>query len=230
MSLGLAIPMFNEEGNVERVLNRTCSHLQNEHIDFTIAAINNGSTDGTGLILDNLSEHDPRIIPIHLAHNQGYGGGILAGMRTLLLQKHDVIGWTWGDGQICATVLSKLYKECTLGADLAKACRIQRQDGYTRRLISKIYAQLMWLSFHTRTTDINGCPKLFRRNFYQKLQLQSTDWFLDAETILKTEAHKGNIHQEPVIMEPRAAGVSKVRLYTLSEFARNIIHWKFKRY
>ena len=230
MSLGLAIPMFNEEGNVERVLNRTMSHLQNEGIDFTIAAINNGSSDGTGLILDNLSEHEPRIIPIHLTKNQGYGGGILAGMRTLLLQEHEVIGWTWGDGQICATVLSKLYKECTLGADLAKACRIQRQDGYTRRLITKVYAQTMWGTFRTRTTDINGCPKLFRRDFYQRLELQSTDWFLDAETILKTEKHKGVIHQEPVIMEPRASGVSKVGLYTLGEFMRNIVRWKCKRY
>ena len=230
MSLGITIPMFNEEGNVEKVLNRTIAHLQDEGITFSIAAVNNGSTDGTGRILDAMHDIDSRIIPIHLAKNQGYGGGILCGMRTLLFQEHNIIGWTWGDGQICSTVLSKLYKECSSGADLAKACRIQRQDGYTRRIISKIYAQTMKGVFRTRTADINGCPKLFRRDFYQRLNLISKDWFLDAEAILKTEKHSGVIHQEPVIMEPRLAGYSKVRIQTLSEFGGNIVRWRLKRY
>ena len=82
----------------------------------------------------------------------------------------------------------------------------------------------------TRTPDINGCPKLFRWSFFEQLQLESHDWFLDAEAILKTEKLGGSIHNEPAIMEPRASGESKVRLWTLVEFAKNMTRWTFKRY
>lgn len=228
MNLGISIPMFNEEGNAERVIARMTKHLASLNISFSIAVVNNGSTDSTGTVLDEICARDPRILSIHLEQNQGYGGGILAGINTLRKYSPDVIGWSWGDGQVCATVLSSLYKECMSGTDLAKACRIQRQDGYTRRFISSIYAQGMRI-MGTKTPDINGCPKLFRRTFFETLCLESQDWFLDAEAILKTEKKKGIIHNEPVIMEPRTFGESKVRWLTLAEFSKNMLRWKLKR-
>ena len=221
--------MFNEEGNAERVIARMTKHLDSLNIIFSIAVVNNGSTDSTGSVLDDIGARDSRILPIHLEHNQGYGGGILSGLHMLRKYSPDVIGWSWGDGQVCATVLSSLYNECMSGADLAKACRIQRQDGYTRRFISSIYAQGM-RRMGTRTPDINGCPKLFRWSFFERLDLESTDWFLDAEAILKTEKYNGVIHNEPVIMEPRTFGESKVRWSTLAEFAKNMVRWKCKDY
>jgi glycosyltransferase involved in cell wall biosynthesis len=229
MNLGLSIPMFNEEGNAERVLARMLSHLEELNISFMLAVVNNGSTDGTGSVLDRMSARDDRIVPIHLQENQGYGGGILSGINTLLQRSPEVIGWSWGDGQVCSTVLSTLYKECQSGVDLAKTCRIQRQDGYRRRVISSIYAKGMRI-LGIRTPDINGCPKLFRSAFFTRLELESQDWFLDAEAILKTEKYEGLIHNEPVIMEPRSFGESKVRMSTLGEFTKNMIRWKFKRY
>jgi len=230
MNLGLSIPMYNEEGNAERVVIRIVSHLERLNIDFLLAVVNNGSSDGTGTILDKLSEADARIVPIHLQRNQGYGGGIMAGVNALLIKEPDIIGWIWGDGQVCSTVLSTLYTECANGTDLAKTCRIQRQDGYLRRCISTVYSINMRTLMRVRTPDINGCPKLFRREFFSQLQLESKDWFLDAEAILKTEKKQGIIHNEPVIMEARTSGKSNVRMATIVEFLSNMIRWKMKRY
>ena len=221
--------MYNEEGSVERVISRMINHLDSLNISFILAVVNNGSNDATGVILDQLHEQDERIIPIHLETNQGYGGGILAGLKSLNHYKPSIIGWSWGDGQICATSLSSLYQQCISGADLAKIYRVQRQDGYRRRMISYCYAMGM-RQMGTHTTDINGCPKLFRWPFFEQLQLESRDWFLDAEAMLKAEKMGGSIHNEPAIMEARTSGVSKVRLWTLLEFAKNMTRWSFKRY
>ena len=229
MSLGIAIPMYNEEGNCERVLQRCITHLNESKIPFHLAVVNNGSTDGTGLILENLAKKEERIIPIHLTQNQGYGGGILAGMNNLLLKEPKIIGWIWGDGQVCSTVLPKLYSECINGYDIAKACRIQRQDGYRRRMISKTYSFAIKL-IGSRSIDVNGCPKLFRTEVYRSLNLSSTDWFIDAEAILKAEAQEFSIYQEPVIMEPRSFGESKVKTHTLLEFIKNIALWNLKKH
>ena len=230
MNLGLSVPMFNEEGNAERVITRIVSHLDRLDIDFLLAVVNNGSSDATGRILDDISANEPRVVPIHLQQNQGYGGGIMAGINALLLKQPQVVGWIWGDGQVCATVLSTLYTECISGTDLAKTCRIQRQDGYVRRGISHFYSVGMRTLMRVRTPDINGCPKLFRSDFFRLLDLQSTDWFLDAEAILKTEKRQGIIHNEPVIMEARMSGKSNVRMTTLLEFGSNMIRWRLKRF
>ena len=96
MNLGLSIPMYNEEGNAERVVTRIVSHLAHLNIDFLLAVVNNGSSDATGRILDTLSANEPRIVPIHLQENQGYGGGIMAGINALIRKEPEIVGWIWG--------------------------------------------------------------------------------------------------------------------------------------
>ena len=114
------------------------------------------------------------------------------------------------------------------GYEMAKACRIERQDGYRRRVISKSYSFAMKF-LGAKSNDVNGCPKLFRTEFYRSLSIESKDWFIDAESILKAEKKGATIYQEPVIMEPRSFGESKVKNKTIVEFAKNIALWKMTK-
>ena len=227
MSLGLAIPLFNEEGAAENVLHQTMFVLRQENIPFFIATVNNGSKDQTGDIIDQLAKHNPEIIPIHFDQNQGYGGGILAGMRSLEPKEPSVIGWSWGDGQISPQVIPTLYRACQKNAQLAKGQRIKRKDGFNRIVQSRVYNRAMRL-MGTKTKDVNGCPKLFQVGAWKELDPLSQDWFLDAEVILQAEKLGWNIHQEPVTMEPRYYNRSKVHLGTSLEFTKNILQWKLK--
>jgi glycosyltransferase involved in cell wall biosynthesis len=224
-SLGLTIPMFNEEGAAEQVLQQTMYVLRKANIPFQLAVVNNGSTDATGMIIDKLSIQHSEIIPVHFTTNQGYGGGILAGMRTLEPQNLDCIGWMWGDGQVLPDVLPKLVQACHEGNHLAKAQRTKREDGWLRKVISKGYAIAM-KSTALNVEDINGCPKIFQLPIWETLQIESRDWFLDAEVILEMQANKLCIHQEPVTMQPRQYNKSKVNVRTVLEFGVNILKWK----
>ena len=123
--IGLAIPMLNEEQNVQPVLEEICTVLTTAHIPFKIAAVNNGSTDGTHPKIMALAQQNPNIIPIHLPQNQKYGGGILAGMRALESENLDVIGWMWGDGQISPSILPTLYHQCQAGSAFPCAGSVQ---------------------------------------------------------------------------------------------------------
>ena len=163
-------------------------------------------------------------LAVHLQKNAGYGGGILAGLRALPPDL-EVLGWMWGDNQIDpAAVLLPLYRACRDGdAALAKARRVTRQDGWQRRAVTTVYAATMRWGVGVRTPDVNGCPKLFRREALAALDLRSEDWFLDAEAILKAEARGLRIADHPAVMRPRAAGRSKVRLATVREFVGHIL-------
>lgn len=224
-SLGLSIPMYNEEGAADQVIHQTMYVLRKANIPFQLAVVNNGSTDSTGSIIDNLSIQNPEITPIHFNRNQGYGGGILAGMRTLTAQNLDCVGWMWGDGQVLPDVLPNLVQACSEGVHLAKAERTKREDGLLRRVISKGYSLAM-KSTSAGITDINGCPKIFRLDAWEALTIESQDWFLDAEVVLESGRNQFQIHQESVTMQPRQYNKSKVNVRTIVEFGVNILKWK----
>ena len=224
MSLGLSVPLFNEEALVEAVVAELVAALEAGEVPFRLALVDNGSRDDTGALVDALAQ-DPRILAVHVSPNRGYGGGILAGLAALAGEGHEVLGWTWGDGQVDPTVIPGLYRLCLEGADLAKARRTERQTGPARRLVSAGY-EAVTRALGVRTRDVNGCPKLLRAEALTALAPRHTDWFLDAEVVLGVESRGLRVAELPVVMRPRAAGESKVRARTLLEFVGNLARWR----
>ena len=192
--------------------------------EVLVAAVDNGSRDQTRARLRGWAgRHPERIRPVLLDENAGYGGGILAGLRALP-PSLAVAGWMWGDNQIDPGILPALYAACADdAADLAKARRVERQDGPARRAVTAVYAGTMRWGVGVRVADVNGCPKLFRREALDALALESVDWFLDAEAILKAEARGLRVAEQAAVMRPRLAGQSKVRWATVAEFAWNLV-------
>lgn len=222
--LGLSVPLLDEAASVDRLTAELLEAAEAAGISVVLALVDNGSSDGTGGRIDALAAaHPGAVLPVHLAVNAGYGGGILAGLRALEGgPRPPVLGWAWGDGQITAAALPALHAACAAGAPLAKARRIARQDGWRRQLITHTYAAVL-RARGVATPDVNGCPKLFRAEALAALAPQSTDWFLDAEVVLAAEARGWRIAEAPVVMRPRRAGRSKVRLATVLEFARHLL-------
>ena len=224
--LGLSIPLLNEEAVVRDTIHRMVFSLEAQNISFALALVNNGSRDKTGALIDSLAE-DPRIHTVHLRQNAGYGGGILAGLQCLQQgSTPDVLGWCWGDGQVDPLCLVTLLKACEDGAPMAKAVRTRRNDGGFRTLQGQVYAKLLRQLGQT-ATDPHGCPKLFRRESLQLLDLQHTDWFIDAEAMLKACKRDWTIAEVPVTFHARSGGTSKVELSTVLEFCANL--WKWRR-
>jgi GT2 family glycosyltransferase len=227
VSLGLVIPLLDEVELVESVVSNIHNTLSSAGIEHTLVLVNNGSTDGTGECIDALAERLP-VMAVHLTKNAGYGGGILAGLGALRPSMPQVVGWCWGDGQVTAQVLEPLYRACQQGAPMAKVVRTARLDGWTREVITTGYAGAM-RAIGCDEPDVNGCPKLFRREALQTLSPASEDWFLDAEVVLRARRLGWQIATQPASMEPRMAGRSKVGAATIAEFVFNLVRWRLGR-
>ena len=75
-SVTFLVPCHNDQG----IVTETIEHLlQQNYPDFEVIAINDGSSDGTGRILDELAGRHPRLRVIHLAANHGKAMGLTAG-------------------------------------------------------------------------------------------------------------------------------------------------------
>jgi len=219
-TLALTIPLFDEEGNVEAVTRGLLEAFRTAGVRLTLQLVDNGSRDGTRAVIERLEREEPEVRGIYLDANAGYGGGILAGMNAA---DADVVGYMWGDDQVAAEDVVRVYRRLLVDeADLAKARRVQRIDGWQRAVITRVYnTATLWL-FHITSTDTNGCPKLFRRETWQLLAPQSSDWFLDPEIMIDV-ARKGlKLTEVDVLARPRTKGVSKVGSGTVLEFLVNL--------
>lgn len=92
-NLSILVPCFNEEANIEETL---CALAVHNYPNFEIIAINDGSRDNTGDILDRLIEVIPQLRIIHLVENQGKAialrtGALAANGEYLLCVDGDVI-------------------------------------------------------------------------------------------------------------------------------------------
>lgn len=222
-ALGLVLPLFDEQDNAERTVRGLHAALSQVGAPFTLLMVDNGSTDDTPHIVDALAaelHHEA----LHLRPNAGYGGGVLCGLRAL---NTPALGWSWGDGQIEPEVVAKVWAQLAKpDVQLAKARRVRREDGPTRAVVSGAYNLLTRHGFGLGTTDANGCPKIMTRALFERLELASTDWFLDPELMLKAQALGAKVAEVDAVMRPRIGGASKVRAATLWEFTRHLWAWR----
>jgi glycosyltransferase involved in cell wall biosynthesis len=159
--------------------------------------------------------------------NQGYGYGILSGIP---LARGRWIGFIPADGQIDAEDVARLYEAAaeSNGHVLAKARRRFRMDGVQRKIVSIVYNLLIRMLWpRLDSLDINGTPKILRRDAVLAMRLESRNWFLDPEIMLKAHAMGLRVLEYNVFARMRGSGASHVRASTCWEFFRNLLIFRF---
>lgn len=220
----LVIPFYNEEQGCELVTRHLIEELDQHGIDYELIPVNNGSTDQTGAILDRLAGSHPKIKVVTVAQNQGYGWGIISGLARSTGQ---YIGYVDGDTQVPPRDVIQLFERAReKGVDLCKGKRIARFDGLTRKVISSAYNLLFRWLFHCPVGDVNAKPKILSRDCYSRLALQSKDWFIDAEIVIKAHALGMRIEEVTIEFLPREQGASKVHVNAIFEFLRNLMVYR----
>ena len=101
--ISIVVPVFNIEGYVERCLQ---SLLQQTYTNLEVLAIDDGSTDSSGAILDRLATTDSRIKVIH-KENGGVTSARMAGIRNAT---GEWIGFVDGDDKIESDMYERLLR------------------------------------------------------------------------------------------------------------------------
>ncbi|WJV63244.1 glycosyltransferase family 2 protein [Pectobacteriaceae bacterium CE70] len=218
MKFSLIIPCYNESKNIPLLLTR-CERLLRELTDIEVILIDNGSTDETPAVLEHLLPQYPGCRSVRIETNQGYGFGILSGLRAA---QGDLMGWTHADMQ-------------TDPFDIIQGIRIFEQYGdntfvkgrrYGRPLTDVVFTVSMSL-FETLLLrramwDINAQPNMFPRAFFEQLDNPPYDFSLDLYVYFKAKEVGLKIKRFPVCFGERVHGTSH---WNISWSAK----WKFIR-
>lgn len=132
--IAVVVPAYNEEVLIGEVLDGIPDYVAK------VYAVNDGSADMTGAIIEDYARLDLRIVPIHHNPNRGVGAAITTGYLQAVEDGMDIAAVMAGDNQMDPTYLPSLLDPIVDGrADYTKG----------NRLISDAYRTGMsgWRSF-----------------------------------------------------------------------------------
>lgn len=202
----LVVPCYNEEKNISLILERF-AELATVNDNFEAIIVDNGSTDNTPYVLRELMAKYPFARSIRVEVNQGYGFGIVSGLRAT---KGEAIGWTHGDMQ---TDPMDFLKAIYLYENQSESNRCFIKGRRFGRTIGDTFFTLGMSIFETLLLgcllwDINAQPNLFSRSFFYKLEELPNDFSLDLFMYYMAKRNGLKVQRFPVSFKKRIYGYS----------------------
>ncbi len=202
--LSFFFPALNEEENVAPIVEEALTVLPRFADDLEITVVDDGSTDRTGAIADELARKDPRVRVIHHGTRRGYGGAVRSG---LVAATKPWVFFTDGDRQFALEDLGRLV-EAADGADAVVGYRIKRADPARRLFVAWVYNRLIRLLFGGGWRDVDCAFKLFRRDVFARVPLErvrSNGAFFSPELLITLRRAGVRVRQVGVRHFPRTA-------------------------
>jgi glycosyltransferase involved in cell wall biosynthesis len=166
--LSLIIPVYNEVENLRDLQAAVTEALDSAQVEFEVILVNDGSTDGSTALLDEIHRDDPRFRVIHFIQNYGQTAAMKAGIRHA---SHDVLVSIDADLQNDPADIPSMLEELD-NYDLICGWRKKREDNFLLRKIPSKCAN--WLISHTTGVRLHdyGCTlKVYRREYIEDIEL-----------------------------------------------------------
>src|SRR5262245_24355728 len=166
-----AIPVYNEERHVERVLDEVRRYSPH------VLVVNDGSTDGTAGLLARLDKID--VITHH--KNKGYGAALISAFAWALQHDYDVLVTMDCDGQHEPGRIPVLL-DAIHDADIVSASRYLRdfrQDSSApadRQQINQLITSELSARYGLHLTDSFCGFKAYRREALARLRITEPSW------------------------------------------------------
>jgi glycosyltransferase involved in cell wall biosynthesis len=202
LDYSLVVPVYNEREMVRELVARSLPAMERLGPAFEVVIVDDGSTDGSSELLDELAATEPRLVVLHFERNCGQSAAFDAGFRH-------------ARGRIVITIDADLQSDpADIGLllphldrfDAAVGIRRERHDTGWRKFSSRFANSVRnWL---TREDIVDtGCPlKAFRAEAIKSVCMwKGSHRFLP--TLLRMKGY--TVTQVPVPHHARHAGASK---------------------
>jgi glycosyltransferase involved in cell wall biosynthesis len=202
--LSFFFPALNEEDNIAPIVDEALTVLPRFVDDLEITVVDDGSTDRTGEIADELASKDRRVRVIHHGTRRGYGGAVRSGLEAAT---KPWVFFTDGDRQFSLEDLGRLI-EAADGADAVVGYRIKRADPARRLFVAWVYNRLIRLLFGGGWRDVDCAFKLFRHDVFVRVPLErvrSNGAFFSPELLITLRRAGVRVRQVGVRHFPRTA-------------------------
>ena len=169
MMYSLVVPFFNEEESVRPLYDSIKRVMDALRDDYELIFINDGSTDKTSSILNDISRSDSRVIIIDNKTRSGQTASLRFGFERAL---GEVIISIDGDMQNDPNDIPKLITELNKGYDFVCGWRYPRKDPISKKIASRFGNLMQKLVFHSNLHDISCTLRVYAKDSIKVLLLK----------------------------------------------------------
>jgi poly-beta-1,6-N-acetyl-D-glucosamine synthase len=218
--VSVLIPCYNEGDNAEETLTHA---LALDYPEFEVIAINDGSRDNTGEVLDRMAAVHPRLRVVHLAQNQGKAMGLQAGA---LLARHEILIGIDGDALLDRHAAHWMVRHFVRDAEVAAVTgnpRVRNRSTLLGRVQVGEFSSIVGMIKRAQQTfgrlfTVSGVITAFRRSAVHQVGYWSPDMLTeDIDITWKLQRAGWKVHFEPnalvwILMPETLRGLWKQRL------------------
>ncbi|MBT3295625.1 MAG: glycosyltransferase family 2 protein [Verrucomicrobia bacterium] len=181
-TISIVIPAFNEEQHLEQTVLGVIGLLDSSvGRDSEILIFDDGSTDGTGVIAEELSQRYPFIRSFHFKQNQGLGH---VARRAIKEAGKDYIMWHTGDGSVDSRSLVPAMRSIGKADIIVAYLENQNDRIWIRSALSRSFVALYNVLFHLKLRYYSG-PSIFPCEVLRSLSIKSGRYEFWAEIMVR---------------------------------------------
>lgn len=208
--LFIIMPAYNEEETIETVAKEWHEVVVRTGEGSRLLIINDGSKDSTYDKLEHLANELPLLLPITKI-NSGHGGTVLYGYKEALKLGAEYIFQTDSDGQTIPDEFWQLW-DVRKNFEIQLGYRKKRQDGISRRIVTKTLKLVLFFFFGLWITDVNTPFRLMSASSLKKYVSQIPQDYNLSNVLLTVlyEKNKAVLRYAPITFRPRQGGENSI--------------------
>ncbi len=199
--ISVVVPVLNEAPALEELAAEV--HAVLAGADYELIFVDDGSTDGSGPVLDRLAAGNPRIKVVHFARNFGKATALAAGFAE---SSGDLIVTLDGDLQDAPHEIPRLLGALAEGYDLVNGWKVVRRDPVTKVWPSRVFNFAVRAITGVHLHDVNCGLKAYRREVIDRLNIYG-ELYRFIPILAAFEGFR--VTEVPVAHRPRRYGRSK---------------------
>ncbi len=207
IDLTVVIPFLNEEESLGELHHRLAAVLAESELSFELLFIDDGSSDSSYSIVQNLRQQDAHVRLISFRRNQGKSAALEVGFSQA---RGKMVVTMDADLQDDPAEIPHLIAKLDEGFDLVSGWKQVRHDPITKTLPSKIFNRVTGMLSGIRLHDFNCGLKIYRREVTQELNVYG-----ERHRFMPVLAHMQGfrVGELPVKHHPRLYGKTKFGAY-----------------
>jgi len=213
--LSVVAPVYNEVDNLPALRARLVSALEAIGGTWEVVLANDGSSDGSAEVLDQIAREDHRFKIVHLRRNFGQTAALMAALDH---SRGDIVVMIDSDLQNDPTDIGKLLAKLDEGYDVVSGWRVDRRDRewgrqFPSRVANRIISDISGVRLH----DYGCTLKAYRRWTVENVRLYGE---MHRYIPVYASWEGARIAEAPVNHQPRLHGQSK---YGMSRIPRVLL-------